>query len=73
MLTKNDPIQKTYRLADDGRECVEETIIENFEPYSRVIYVRGDTEEAAQRKLFEYMYEHGIQNWKDLDDGTILD
>ena len=72
MLTKNEPIQKTYNLTTDGVEHVTETVIENFEPYSRVIYVLAETNRDAQLKLYGYMWANQIQDWKDIKDGTIL-
>lgn len=72
VLTKDDPIRKKYMLASDGTELVIEEVIENFTPYSRVIYVQAVSEIDAQRRLFDYMRENGIEDWKDVKDGTYL-
>ena len=73
MLTKNEPIRKTYYLDEHGQERVEEIFIEEFEPYSRTIYVIADSEKEAQLKEFEHMRANYMQDRNELEDGTILD
>jgi DNA-binding PadR family transcriptional regulator len=73
MLTKNEPIRKTYYLDETGQEQVEETFIEEFEPYSRVIYILAESEKDAQLKVFEHMRLNYMQDWNEIEDGTILD
>lgn len=72
VLTKDDPTRKKYTLAPDGTEHVIEEVIENFEPYSRVVYVQAVSEIEAQRKLFDYMRENRIEDWKNIKDGLYL-
>ena len=73
ILTKNDPVRRRYELSTDLIERVSEEVIEDFEPYSRVLYVNAIAEAEAQRKLFDYMREHHIQDWWDLPDQLALD
>jgi hypothetical protein len=73
MLTKNEPVRKTYHLDEYGREHVVESVIEDFEPYSRTVYIIAESERDAQLRLFEHMRANYMQDWDEIEDGTILD
>jgi len=72
-LTKNHPIRLKYTLGPDGKEDVTEEVIEDFEPYSRFVYVRAATDADAQERLYEYMHKKKLADWKELQDGLVIE
>jgi hypothetical protein len=73
VLTKNNPVRRRYILDADLTERWIEEQIPNFRPYSRVVYVSATTELDAQRTLFDYMRQHGIVDFSQLEDGIVLE
>jgi hypothetical protein len=73
ILTKNNPIRRRYELTRDLLELEFEEKIPDFIPYSRLLYVCAGEEVEAQRKVFDYMREHGLADWKDIPEGLCID